>query len=536
MTFGNKRQPALRWKIVALATVCAACCACAGSRAHESYDIWIRNGLVVDGSGKAPKRADILVRAERIVYVGPRKNFQARRVIEASGKVVAPGFIDTHAHGDPLEDASFANFAMQGVTTVVLGQDGRTPGYASERGTDDDVPQGGRRTLAQWMAAIDEVSLQTNVASLVGHGTLRWQAGVGVSGAPSAPELEKMRAILDEGLRAGAFGMSSGLEYVPGRFGSRAELVMLASEVGRHGGVVMSHMRSEDEDQIGGAIEELAAQGVNARVHASHLKIVFARSAEDGDRIIAQLDGARTRGVDLTADVYPYLAGYGDLSLLYPPWAKTREAWNQAVAADREKLELYLRDRIARRGGADAILLADPPYVNKTLAAVAAELRSPPEKVVIDVMGFGGPNAAHFIMRADVQERLLDWPYAAISTDGGPWVRHPRSFGTYPKVLQEHVRERKLLSLEEAVRKMTSLPAQIVGLTGRGAIRAGYFADMVVFDPLSVRSQATWDQPGRPPTGIDQVIINGCVQVAAARMTEAQCGQLLRKTPQARLR
>jgi len=502
----------------------------------EQHDLWIKGGTVIDGAGQAPRRADVVTRADRIVYVGPPKQFQARHVIDATGKVVAPGFIDTHAHGDPLEDGSFKNFALQGVTSVVLGQDGRTPGYASEHGTDEDIPPGGRRTLEQWLQAVARLPLQTNIASLVGHGTLRLQAGVGISPAVTPAQLQKMRGLLEQGLHAGAYGMSSGLEYVPGRFAGTEELEALAEVVGREGGVVMSHMRSEDEDKIGAAIDELIAQAGYGRVHVSHLKVVFARSPQDGDRVLAQLDGARARGVAITADIYPYLAGYGDLSLLYPPWAKTREAWEQALAKDRAKLEAYLRDRIELRGGAGAILLADAPYTDKTLAKVAAELKLPAEKVVIEVMGFGGPNAAHFIMRADVQDRLICWLYAAIGTDGGPWIRHPRSWGTYPKVLQEHVRERKLMTLEQAVHKMSGLPAQIAGFAERGRIADGYYADVVVFDPKTIRSEATWDHPDRPPVGIDEVIVNGCVQVAAGRLTANHCGRVLRRPPQAKLR
>ncbi|MGH8237031.1 MAG: N-acyl-D-amino-acid deacylase family protein, partial [Steroidobacteraceae bacterium] len=483
---------------LAIAALLASAMTFAAAESAEQHDLWIKGGMVVDGGGAAPRRADVVTRGDRIVYVGPPKEFNARQVIDATGKVLAAGFIDTHAHGDPLEDGSFENFVLQGVTSVVLGQDGRTPGYASERGTDEDVPPGGRKTLAEWMQVVAKLPLQTNVASLVGHGTLRWQAGVGIGPEVTPAQLDKMRAILQQGLDAGAYGMSSGLEYVPGRFARSEELVALAEVVGRENGVVMSHMRSEDEDKIGAAADELIAQGGNARVHASHLKIVFANSPQDGDRVLAQLDGARSRGIAITADVYPYLAGYGDLSLLYPPWAKTREAWNQALTTNRAQLEEYLRDRIARRGGADAILLADAPYANKTLAKVAAELRLPPEKVVIEVMGFGGPNAAHFIMRADVQDRLIGWPYAAISTDGGPWVRHPRSWGTYPKVLQEYVRELRLMTLEQAIHKMTGLAAQIAGFEKRGRIVDGYYADIVVFDAKTIRSEATWDHPDRP--------------------------------------
>jgi N-acyl-D-amino-acid deacylase len=500
--------------------------AIAAERAGQPYDLWIKGGLVHDGGGGAPIAADVLVRGDKIVRVGPAANVDARRVIEAHGKIVAPGFIDVHSHGDPLEDRSFENFALQGVTSVVLGQDGSTPGYEYE--SEEGAPVG-RPSLAQWMSEVAKAELQTNIATLVGHGTLRLQAGVGVAVEPTQVQLATMQKILRDGLTAGAFGMSSGLEYVPGRYAPRNELVALADVVAHSDGVVMSHLRSEDSDKVIDALDELLAQGRQARVHVSHLKIVFAKSAAEGDRALAVLDAARKRGVAVTADVYPYLAGYGDLSLVYPAWAKTRTEWDRAMATDRPKLETYLRERIALRGGPEAILLAEPPYTNRTLAQLAEELQRPAEDVVIDVLGFGGPSAAHFNMREDVQDRFIAWEHAAISTDGGPTLHHPRSWGTYPKVLQEFVRERKLIDMPQAVRKMTSLPAAIVGLTGRGRIKEGYYADLVIFDPNAVRSTATWAQPAQAPVGIEHVIVNGCVQVETSRMTANACGRLLRK-------
>jgi N-acyl-D-amino-acid deacylase len=376
---------------------------------------------------------------------------------------------------------------------------------------------------------MEQAKLQTNVATLVGHGTLRRQAGVDVSPSPTPVQIARMQQRLVEALDAGAYGLSSGLEYVPGRYATRDELVALARTVGGRRGLVVSHLRSEDADRIVDAVNELLEQGRHARVHVSHLKIVFAQSAAEGERVVALLDEARRRGVAVTADVYPYLAGYGDLSLVYPPWAKTRQEWDRAVARNRAALETYLRERIALRGGPEKILLAEAPYTNRTLAQVAAEAQRPAERVVIDVLGYGGPSAAHFNMREDVQDRFLSWPHASIATDGGPNLQHPRSWGTYPKVIEELVRERKLLTLPEAVRKMTSLPADIVGFPARGRIAAGQAADIVVFDPARVRAKATWDRFAQAPEGVAHVIVNGCLQVADGRMTQNACGRLLRR-------
>jgi N-acyl-D-amino-acid deacylase len=456
----------------------------------QTYDLWIRGGRVHDGSGAAPVQADVLVRDGRIVRIGALSKVRAKQVIDATGKVVAPGFIDAHSHGDPLSDPSFANFVTQGVTSVVLGQDGSTPNYPDEESGAADY------SLVRWMAAVEKADLQANIVTLVGHGTLRSMTGVGVSPQATPQQMEAMQKILRDDLDAGAFGMSTGLEYVPGRYAGGAELI---------------------------------AQSSKARVHVSHLKIVFAHEVQEGERVLALLDAARQRGVAITADVYPYLAGYGSLALVYPPWAKTREEWSAALATDRPKLEAYLRDRIELRGGAQAILFAGAPYTNVTLAQLAAQTKLRPEAVVIDVIGFGGPSAAHFNMRPDVQDRFIAWEHAAISTDGGPMLQHPRSWGTYPKVLQEYVRERRVLTMEQAIHKMTALPAGILGLPQRGELREGYYADIVVFSPDAVRSNATWDEPEQAASGIDAVIVNGCVQMENGRMTARHCGRLLRK-------
>jgi N-acyl-D-amino-acid deacylase len=493
----------------------------------EAYDLWIRNGRVHDGTGGAPVAADVLVRDGRIVRIGTVAGVTAKRVIDATDKVVAPGFIDAHSHGDPLSDASFANFATQGVTSVVLGQDGSSPGFPEDRAGQ------ARYSLVRWMAAVDKAHLQTNVVTLVGHGTLRSMAGVGIAAQPTPPQMEAMQKVLRDGLDAGAFGMSSGLEYVPGRYARREELIALADTVGRAGGLVMSHVRSEDSDKVLDALDELIAQsegvGGRARVHVSHLKIVFAHEAQEGDRVLQLLESARARGVAVTADVYPYLAGYGDLSLVYPPWARTRAEWDQAVATNRAGLETYLRERIELRGGAKAILFAQAPYTNMTLAQLAERSNLPPERVVIDVIGFGGPSAAHFNMRQDVQDRFIAWQHASISTDGGPTLHHPRSWGTYPKILQEYVRDRHVLTMEQAIRKMSGLPADIVGLQARGELKPGYYADIVIFSPAAVRSNATWEKPAQPASGMDFVIVNGCVTAESGRMTSQHCGRLLRK-------
>ena len=281
------------------------------------YDLWIRNGTIVDGSGHERFAGDVLINGDTIERVGTvaERGISARRTIDASGKVVAPGFIDTHAHGDPSVNPSFANFLAQGVTTVVLGQDGNTAGFEGDRHLPDIAtwrtalasPTSSAQvaTLAQWMQLIEQRGTQVNVATLSGHGSLREIAGVGNAPQPSPEQMSMMKEVLRGDLAAGAFGLSLGLEYIPGRYSGADELMQLGATVGEHDAVVMSHMRSEDDERIASAIDELLAMGAQARVHVSHIKIVFGQRAEQAQAVLAQLQRARERGVKVTADVYP---------------------------------------------------------------------------------------------------------------------------------------------------------------------------------------------------------------------------------------
>nr|WP_272916990.1 amidohydrolase family protein [Erythrobacter ramosus] len=492
--------------------------------ATRPFDLVIRGGLVVDGTG-APKRpADIGIVGGRIAMIGKANPAtRATRIIDVQGKVVTPSFIDPHAHGDPLQDTSFANFLTMGVTTITLGQDGETPGYHH---APDPLPS---MDLAAWRAASAATGLSLNIAPLVGHGTLRWRAGVDLAAVPSATQLATMRRLLDADLVGGAFGLSSGLEYVPGIYSETPELVALAQTVGARRGVVMSHMRSEDDDKIEGAIDELIAQGRYAHVHISHLKVVLGKAVERGQAILEKIARARAEGIDLTADVYPYNGGYADITLVFPLWAKTAD---QLAVARRDRgteLADFVRARIVKRNGPDAILIAEGPYAGQTLAQAAAKADKPFWQFAIEDLGANPWNCAHFTQDEAIQELFAASPLVAISTDGAPWISHPRSWATYPKVLGEFVRERNLLTLEAAIYKMTGLAAHCVGLTQRGRIAVGLAADLVVFDPATIAPQATWTAPRAPAVGIDYVIVDGALAVERGEVTGARSGRILKR-------
>ncbi len=525
--------------------IAALLAACASASARAAWtggpvDLAILDGSIVDGTGAPGRTGDILVRGGKIVFVGDadEHDLDARRTIRAAGKVVAPGFIDLHAHGNPLIDGSFRNFLLQGVTTVVLGQDGVSP--QAERGEGKlptlalwrnalAPPTGSPIMLAQWLDAVDRKRPDVNIAALSGFGTNRMISGTGTAPVPTAPQLAAEKEILRADLAAGAFGMSSGLEYVPDRYAETAELVTLANIVGDHGGVVMSHMRTEDDSEIAGAIAELIAQGRKARVNISHLKIVFGKTRRQAESVLAQIREARRNGVELSADVYPYIAGFADMTLLYPPWAKQRTEWDVAVRTRRAELAAYLQARVMKRNGPEAILIAEGAFAGLTLQQVADREKMTFVDVLIDRFGYPGPNAAHRVMSAEVQETFVAAPDVAISTDGGPWIHHPRSWGSYPKTLREYVVDSGRLSIEAAIHKMTGLPARVLALPDRGRIAVGAKADLVVIDFATIESTATWGKYDQVPMGFVAVIVNGAIAAENGVPAPQRHGHTLRR-------
>ena len=525
--------------VVSGALILGACTEQSISQSNE-YDLVVSGGAVIDGSGEAVKRLDIFIRDGKIVHLGDASDlrFTTSKKIDATGLVVTPGFIDLHAHGNPLVQP-LNNFLLQGVTTAALGQDGRSahmeqnPKYDALRSwsgveTDGD-PRRTAQTFAEWLDNVDDIGTVINVAGLTGHSTLRLEASIGPTSDVTETQLDDMISRLRKDLAAGSFGLSNGLEYVPGRYSSTDELVRLAEVVGEYDGIVLSHLRTEDSGVISGALDELIAQGRHARVGASHLKIVLGRDGSEADEVLAQIERARSEGVSITADAYPYLAGFSDLGLVYPSWAKSEEDWNRAVETRRDELAAYLRARIGQRNGPSAILIASGEYSGLTLDEVADRLNMNVEDVVIDIFGYGGPFAAHRIMDKDIQEKFLLSPLVAISTDGGPYLGHPRSWGPSPRVIRRYTVDDDAISLEGMVRKMTALPASVLGVKCRGLIKKGYAADLVVFDLETIRETATFENSSNPPLGIEFVIVNGGVAVKRSEITPGAYGRALRR-------
>lgn len=475
-----------------------------------------RDVLLVDGTGAKPRRADVIVEGDRIARIAPPggKTRFTGRVLAGDGRVLAPGFIDLHTHGDPL-DQSYEAFLAMGVTTIVLGQDGSGPRIK------------GDLDLRRWMTAVEGAKLDVNVACTSSHGTLRRAVGIADSvRKPDAAALARMEAQLDAELRAGAFGLSYGLEYVPGIYTEAAELGVLGKTVSRHGRVVMSHMRSENDEDIEKSVDELIASSLPARPHISHLKVVFGKGEARARALLDYLAAKRAQGIELTADIYPYNASYTGVALLFPEWALPPTDYAAVVARRGPELRDHLEKRMTRRGGPEALLLGTAPYAGKTVAQAAKEARLSFVDFLVKIGPEGG-SGAHFTMDGALQDTLLRDPFVALSTDGGPGMRHPRATGTYAKLIEDYVVKSRSLPIEEAVRKATGYPARILRLADRGMIHPGAKADLILFDPAKVHARSTFVDPFAKAEGFDLVMVNGQPAYDAGQRV-GQPGRLLR--------
>jgi N-acyl-D-amino-acid deacylase len=486
------------------------------------FDLVIRNAAIVDGTGAPARPGDVAVTDGRIARVGSVSG-AARREIDAGGKVLAPGFVDTHAHDDGalLRYPGMAFKLAQGVTTVVVGNCGFSVAPATRAAEPliagsailnvGDTPIAWT-DLAGYAAAVNARGVAVNAVALIGHNTLRFAAMGDARRAPMPAELTRMRAWVEEGMAQGACGLSTGLIYEPGRWCDTDELIALCRPVAAHGGVYATHMRNEGERLLD-AVEETLAIGraAGCAVHISHHKATGRENWGKVKDSLARVDAAaRTQRV--TLDVYPYTAG------------STR-------------LEVLVRIGRIRPEDADQVRLATvpghPEWQGQTVAQVAERLGLPLEQALARILAGPGRETliVHFSMdEADVETNLRH-PLVMIGSDGLPvpeGLPHPRLFGTFPRVLGVYVRERGLVPLEEAVRRMTSLPAAVFGLTDRGVIAEGLWADLVLFDPAAVRDTATYDDPKREPEGIALVVVNGAVAYEDGRHTAAGSGRLLR--------
>ena len=469
----------------------------------DSFDLLVFGGTLIDGSGAPGRKADLLVRAGRIAHIGAvdPDTITTRESFDAGGLVVAPGFIDAHAHGDPTAEPAFHNFLAMGVTTIVLGQDGGSPGVAG---------------FSEHLASTDTGRPGVNVAYLVGHNTVRSESGVGYAD-PGSEGLVRMSELVAEGLAAGAFGLSTGLEYDPGSRAEIAELTAIAAPVAEVGAVISSHMRSEDADDVNEALAELIDQGrrSGARVHVSHLKIVLNSDTLAARSLLDAMAAARAEGIEVTADVYPYTASFTGLSILFPGWARPPNDYGRVVRDRRDELAAYLRSRVEGRNGPAATLLGTGEWAGLTLAEVAERRDMPFEDVLIE-LGPDGASAAYFVMDEEVVRSFLRDPFVVGSSDGSASMLHPRGYGSFPRIIRQTVMLDSLLTLEEVIRKLSGATASIYRLDDsrisdppRGLLRPGWAADILAFDPAELRDVATYEHPHRLAEGMRRVWVNG---------------------------
>ncbi len=502
----------------------------------ERFDLVLAGGRVLDGSGTPAVAADVGIRDGRIARVAPSlRTDSAARIIDVAGLVVAPGFIDLHTHLDPLlrlPDAE--SHVRQGVTTALGGPDGGSPW-----------------PLGTYLDSAAASGLGMNVAFLVGHNTIR-EAVMGLADrAPTADELERMKAMVADAMKEGAFGLSTGLRYLPGAFSETDEVIALASVAASAGGIYTSHLRDEGLQLLDGVGEAIRiGREANIPVVLTHHKVVGSPMWGASERTLAMIDSARAAGIDVMADQYPYTATYTGISILVPPW----ELAGGDAAFLRRVADPALRDSVMAgiiwniendRGGGDIarVQLArvswDTSLEGQTLADWATREGRPVTartgaELVIEAIRRGGASAIYHVLdEADV-ERIMKHPWTAIGSDGrltqpGEGHPHPRWYGTFPRVLGQYVRERGVLTLEDAVRKMTSLPADRMGLTDRGRLVEGAWADIAVFDSATVIDRATFEAPHQYPAGIPFVIVNGAVVVNADAFTAARPGRVLRR-------
>lgn len=492
----------------------------AGASAESASGTLITHALVLDGSGAAGRSGSLRIAGDRIVAVAYAPETLAplpgEKAVDAHGLALAPGFIDTHTHGDGeiLEHPEALAAVSQGITTLVGGQDG-----------DSMWP------LAEFFGRLERQPAAVNVASYAGHGAIRSRVlGADFRRVATAAEIEAMRALLRAEMAAGALGLSTGLEYDPGIYSARAELVELARVAAAAGGRYISHVRSEDRD-FWAAIDEIVAIGREAKlpVQISHVKLAMRALWGAAPRLLAMLDAARRSGIDVTADIYPYLYWHAGLTVLFP----------ERNFESLEAAEFALREVVSPEGLILARYLPEPSYAGKTLAAIAQERGEPPARTLIELIrraellkAQGREGVENIIATSMVEgdlEQLAGWPETNFCTDGQLDGRHPRGYGSYPRVLGRYVRERRVLTLEAAIRKMTALAADHVGLRDRGRLVPGAFADLVLFDPATVADRATTDEPHALATGIERVWVNGAVVYEAGRTTGARPGSVLRQ-------
>jgi len=500
------------------------------SQQPARFDVLIRNGRVLDGSGNPWLAADIGVREGRIAAMGQLGNANAARVIDAHGLTVSPGFIDAHSHASgglagALKDGR--QLLAQGLTTVMLNPDG-----------------GGPIDLRTQRVGFEQRGVGVNVALYVPHGSIRREVIGMEDRAPTAAELGRMTTLAKNGMEAGGIGLSSGLYYAPGSYSKTEEVIALAKVVGEMGGVYESHIRDEADYSVGvvAAVQEVIRISEEGHLPGivAHMKALGPASWGLSMALVERIKQARDRGVEVYADQYPYDAsGTGIVGALIPRWAEVGgrpEMLKRIEGADRPRLAADIRRNFERRGGPDKLVISfyrpNPAYEGQSLAQVAHTLNKSSEDTAMDLLVKGDASLVSFNMAERDIELIMRQTFTMTCTDGdlvpfGQGKPHPRGNGAFARKLHVYVNERGVIDLPFAIRSMTSLPASVYGLKDRGMLRVGAWADILVFDPAKVRDAATYLEPHRLSEGMEYVLVNGVIEKDGEMWTQKLGGRVV---------
>ena len=550
------------WLVALVFAIVSFTASAANGAEDGNFDLVVRGGRIVDGTGNPWFYGDVAVKGDRIVAVGRIPAGKAMKEIDAAGLIVAPGFIDMHSHSDfvLLEDGDGQSKIRQGVTTEILGEGGSAGPYQAKLEAHAEVVRGEEirwSTLGGYFKAVEKAGISPNIASYVGLNNV-WQSVMGTSHArPSPEQIVAMQGLVDEAMREGALGLSSQVMMPPGSLATTDDLVKLCEVVARHGGIYSSHIRNEGTG-VFDSVKEAIAVGERAKVPVDiiHLKIADEQFWGRMKEVVELIEAARTRGVDVQANVYPYTRGNNDLVSIIPPWAheggKSKLVERLKDASQRERIKREIREGLpgwynhytAVGGDWGRMLVSgnnsykglamDRVMALRTQGKASADLLDELCDLLIEQSGSVPTVFAHHT--EDDMRLALRQPWCSIGSDGsayatnGPLRRgnpHPRNFGTFPRVLGVYVREQRTLTLEDAVRKMTSLNAAKVGLRDRGRLAAGCFADLTVFDPQKVIDRATYTEPFQYSEGIEYVIVNGQLVLDGGAHTGARPGRAL---------